>query len=87
METLQESGDSNNREDSTNLTTILTENGYTRADLVRASNVSDKTIQRLVYGADNVRENTKYKILEGLNLLLRAKNKPEKTYEGVFPKG
>ena len=66
---------------------IRTENGFSRADLSRASTVSDKTLQRLEKGANNVRLDTKYRALEGLNILLRGKGKREKDFRDVFPNG
>ena len=56
--------------------------GLSRAELARAGSVSDRTIKRAEEG-ENLRPETRYKILRGLNVL--SKHDPSYELDQVFP--
>lgn len=59
--------------------------GMSRADLAKSSDLTEPTIQRVEKGNENVSSLTKNKIVNGFNS--RPNRKREYTYEYLFPCG
>ena len=61
--------------------------GITRAELMRASRLAYKTLQRLEDGKANPRDETKSRVMLGLNKLLNKLGYSSLHQSDVFPNG